>query len=543
MSQSISLKASRHAKGPIRGQDSPPGFVAPFGSVVIRELVVDLEVDGPIVPGQPITFFWKASTFSIATPLDLGTVTFTLFVVDQYGNVDTGAPLYSATLSKSDSAAVTPGDFQSNKYSVQPIADLAQRLYRIGTQVLRLVVSGTGQDGPYESNDAGLVVNGEPVDGSWWQWDVPSSRNVEWKVDKYPVQGEVLNRSKYALINCTATMLETNLTDGDGTPKQLGADQPNAPVASGQHAAISFGMIDFSKSWPWYITGIFVPTGTIERLYAYQVRLDITDQFHNPYQIETSEVLVDVRVSDKKIAACSTACGLMAGALVELVAAAALACTPAGPILTAIAVGMAGAAQGIGVAANDPPVPDPRYRDLFEPRSVALPDNDDLAGILAALRSVFAIGAAVEAQDETNSRIVGAQQARDGRAERLQRAHFARLCEDMRKEAQRLRRLTPMAGKFLADHTRFTPAVVQATLWKLQRDPSLLARTRNAFLSSGGSEDSFTSLVGLLYAPFAIDRISNPSVVMMWIGRWAERLALASAKETAANVKPKGARR
>src|ERR1700722_12254077 len=108
-------------------------------------------------------------------------------------------------------------------------------------------------------------------------------------------------------------MNETNYTDDDGVAKEIGSDQSGAPIGAMQRVTISFGSIDFSKNWPWYISGIWVPNGTtIDRLYGYQLELDINDNFQNGYSPQlTSGIFIDYRVSNTKIAALSVAGGLM----------------------------------------------------------------------------------------------------------------------------------------------------------------------------------------------------------------------------------------
>jgi hypothetical protein len=498
--------------------------------LLLHELFVELQVKSPIFPGEPITFSWSAITFS-ARPLDLGTVTFALHLVDVYGNTDPTALLYSETLSTVDSANVTPADYQSNNYAVQLTGDLASRVYLLGTYTLRLVITGTGTDGPFRSGDTILVVQPENVNSTWWNWTVPTQQYAQWKVDKYVLQGEFINRAKYVSVTATATMLETNLTDGGGPGKEIGSDQPGAPAGAGQSAAISFGQIDFSKNWWWFIPVVFLPNGAPrEKLYMYQVRLDVLDQYNNGYPpAVTDAVWVDVKVSDTKRAALATAAGLLAAAGVCLVGAAANACTPAGPILGGIATGLAAAAEIVGMAANDPPVPHPGYKIIFMPHPVTLPEERDLEGVLTALRAVFAVIAHVEALGETDSRIAGARSVRDHRAEKLQAEHFDGLRGELRKLSRRIRKLTPLAARFLASHPTFTPQAILRGIDQWRYDIQVRARLQRDYFNAGGSLDSFRAIEQFLHVPDALNCISDPSSVMMAIGKWGERLAEAAA--------------
>jgi hypothetical protein len=155
-------------------------------SQAIAVLIVDLDISSPIVPGQPLVFSWKASTIALR-PLNLGQVTFALSLVDEFGNTDPNGQLYSKTLPASE--VITPKDYQSVQYSTQLVGDVANRVYKFGQHALRLVLTGTGPDGPFESSDVLLVVQGEPINFTWWAWTVPARREVEWKNDHPPVGG------------------------------------------------------------------------------------------------------------------------------------------------------------------------------------------------------------------------------------------------------------------------------------------------------------------------------------------------------------------
>lgn len=513
------------------------GGLQQFRTLQLLEPVpIELQVESPIVPGQPIVFSWTAQTI-FQQGVDLGHVTVSLYLVDEFENIDTGGELYSYTIGSDLSLTSVP--YTSPPHAAHPIGDIANRVYQFGTHTLRLVLSGTGQfGGPYESYDALLVVQGEPIDFSWWEWTVPSLRKVQWKVDKPAVQGNLVNKSKYSTITCTATIFEQNLTDGDGTWKEIGSDQPAAPAGPLQSAAISYGRIDFSKNWAWFISGIWVPNGKpIDRLYSYQTRLDITDNFQNGYSpaVESLPVYIDFRVSTTKIAALSSAAGLMAGAAVMFVAGAATICFGGGALI-GIASGMVAAAAISGKIADDPPTPDEHYSDSVEGPGLAVPDAaaklHDLKPVVDLLASVFSILNDVDAIGSIQGKIQGAQQAKDADAERFQESELHHRLSSLQAEAARLDGLAPLAGTFLAAHERATPAALRGALFRWTTDRAFHNSIRQQWISSQGNSEGFDVLDRFVRLPNVGDRIADSSLVYLGIAKAARSLAATVAQSS-----------
>src|SRR5262245_34862980 len=78
---------------------------------VVSFLSIDLTVVGPIVPGQPIAFFWTSTVFNgPGGPLDLGAVTATLYPVDANGDANQSFPLDEVSIS---GAFLTAGLYHS----------------------------------------------------------------------------------------------------------------------------------------------------------------------------------------------------------------------------------------------------------------------------------------------------------------------------------------------------------------------------------------------------------------------------------------------
>jgi hypothetical protein len=493
----------------------------------IAVLIVELEVSSPIVPGQPLVFSWKASTIALR-PLNLGQVTFALFLVDEFGNTDPNGQLYSKTLPASE--VITPNDYQSLQYSTQLVGDLANRVYKTGQHPLRLVLTGTGPDGPFESSDVPLVVQRESINFMWWAWTVPAVRNAAWKNDNPPVHGTVINKSKYTSLVFKATLFEDNLTDGDGVPKEIGSDQPGeGPVPSGQSAPITFGAIDFSKSWSWFIKGIWVPNGTtIDRQYAYIIRLDVADSFQNGYDpVWTDSITIEYRVSDLKISTLAIATGLMAGALICFVTGAATICF-GGATLIAIGGGMVTAAGISGAIASDPPTPDVRYRQRVKLAPLGIPRRAyqlrNFRPVAETLALTYTALSIVEAQSTVAGRILGARIAGDRTAEKKQTNHARSLRVHLKETCARVRVASRAAGDILARHSTATPEAVLEAFSSWRNDAKFRSVVRKAFLGAGRTSSEWLSMERLLEVPSVQSQIADMSAVICSIGYWAERL-------------------
>ena len=463
-----------------------------------------------IVPGQPLDLSW--TTDSNGGRYDLGIVTVVLYMLDSYGNPS--AKLFEKVFSLADSQKISTGTFAYGPVSLAPGEDVANRLYRVASHAVRLVVSGTGKDGPFSAGGS-IDVRREVIDDTWWVWGVPAFRTAMWKTENYPVQGEFINQSDFSKKTLTATLVEIGPDVVGATEVDKGVFTPGQMVARREDTAVSFGQIDLTKDWSWFLGGVFIVDGPQVESYDYKVRMDIADEFGNSYAAFISQpITVRVEVSELKLAALETAVFLEVAAICALVAAAAGACTPAGAILTGIAGGLEGGALEAGKVAGDPPFPDPRYRTLFEPNPRPIPDDDDLRPVAVFLRSVSDIVAHVDALGETDSRLFGAQQARERRFVTLQSDHFSALCAELDKLAKRVRRLSPLASRFFEEHPTFGSTTLEGGLEKWRRDSEWRARIRKEYVDVVGADDEFVLLNELVNLPeFIAAELSVPRLM------------------------------
>lgn len=241
---------------------------------------------------------------------------------------------------------------------------------------------------------------------------------------------------------------------------------------------------------------------------------------------------VDVKVSDEKQFEQNAAMGGMIVAAGCLITAAALLATGYGILAAGVwasaAATAAGIAQAFGAKANDPPVPDPAYRSLFEPVPVSVTDNEDMAPLLNLLRTAAEIAAHIEAMGQTDSRLAGARAVRDKRSTDLQRQHFRALSHrliDLSKEAHRV--TAPAADWFVTYLKQFS-RTLSGTIQGLGHDLTLRANLQKAFLEAGGAASTFELLTAQAATPEFTRIIANPGPLIFAFGRFTEKVAKAN---------------
>jgi hypothetical protein len=388
--------------------------------------IISLNVDGPIVPGQAISFSF--STFGLWSYFKLGHVTASLFLTDGSNAplFATLAPLWSLLLNENSSVPLNLDDYQSITFTLhKDQIPQSQRndVYVInGGQSLRLVLTGDGETakahGAYEGPDTPLLVTYERLDNTWWDWTSLPSQPVEWKNDSYTVQGIFHNRSQYANMSSTFNLLED--------PGVLTYGPQTLSVSPLTQALVDFGQKPFTKSWEWHLAFLYDIEGPRDTIYSYSPFLDMKDEFGNEYsQFRFDYGLVTVRVSDQKWAAANTASVLMGAWLAMSAIAVALSWIPVvGPSLGAGAAALLATGQGAGKVADDPPAASERYREPVELDDYEvhepLRSSKQFPSLVSLLRLNGRIIASINALAEIRDRLLGARQAHDLSAESLQ---------------------------------------------------------------------------------------------------------------------------
>jgi hypothetical protein len=502
------------------------------------DINVGLNLATPINPGQTIDFHWTSWPLKLKN-IDLGIITFSLHLVDAFGNVDPQAVLREDTLSAADSQKVVQGSFTSHQIAARPPQDLEKRIYTAGPHTLRLVLKGTGKDGPYESEDELLQVVLPTVDATWWNWTVPANRVVAWKKDKYLVAGNLNNRSSQP-VTFSATLLEKNTSPQPVDPpgeKALATVAGSSALAGNASTPVTYGQVDLSKSWSWFIFGVFTLIAPTDQVYQYRVRVDMTDPYQNAFPpfFTTPSINVGVSVDRVKFGAYGAAVSFTVTAAALLIAAAAALAIPvagefAAAVLAGIASGFEAAALIAGGIAQDPPVEDRLYRLLYEPAAVQLPDADEeMQPLVRFAQAVFAVIAHVEALGHTDSRIASARAAHARKALETQTNHFEKLRKELPHLARQVRDALPEAAALFSERSP-TPAKADEAVRTLNHDLPFRAQLLKAWQDAGGSSKDLDTLTQLTAMPEFGQFIVDPETTLAVAGRSTERLAAVAAE-------------
>jgi hypothetical protein len=509
-----------------------------------KDINVELNLTTPINPGQTIDFHWTSWPLKVKN-VDLGTITFSLHLVDAFGNVDPRAVLYEDTLTVADSQKVVQGSFASHQIAASPPQDLEKRVYAVGPHTLRLVLKGTGKDGPYESDDELLQVALPTVDATWWDWTVTANRVVAWKKDKYPVAGNLNNRSSQP-VTFSATLLEKN------TSPQPAVDPPgeralatvagSSALAGNASTPVTYAQVDLSKSWRWFIYGVFSLIGPTNQSYSYRVRVDMTDPYQNAFPpfFTTPPINVGVDVDRVKFGAYGAAVSFTVAAVAMLIVAAVVGAIIgfgdiAAAIFLGIAAGFEAAALIAGQIAQDPPVEDGRYRLLYEPAAVQMPDTGaEMQPLVRFAQAISAVIAHVEALGYTDSRIAGARAARAREALETQTNHFEKLRKKLPRLAREVRDALPEAAALFSERSP-TPAKADEAVRTLNHDLPFRAQVLKAWQDAGGSSKDLDTLTQLTAMPEFGQVIVDPEATLAVAGRSTERLAAVAAETRPSN--------
>ena len=344
-------------------------------------LNVHFQVNGPVVPGQPLTVSWYM--FDPDPTFNPGNVTGSVYIgsVLLYQNAQPvpyifdpdGTPYGASDPSPAPGFSRDPITIQLN--SGQPGA---QELYTIGTKNLTLVLTGSGPEtGPW-SLDVPLQVIPDDVDPSWWNWTTPQGENELWGSNNpYSVSGTLTNESQFALMTMTWTIIQI---DDQGNQLQFG-NGTFSQVEIGNITGITSNTI--TQGWEWILLGVWLINGPTTRQFTYRVQFTVQDLFGNSYPIPGSledpgaaapflstPLNVTVNVTGWKYWAAIAAEALAFVAALELVAAGVAALTVVGDLgpaefLAALAASLYAVASTSGAIARDPPKPSSKYKEVL----------------------------------------------------------------------------------------------------------------------------------------------------------------------------------
>lgn len=397
---------------------------------------------GNVVPGEPVKVRWRFDHGVIVR--GPGRISVNFFIDGQLVLQRTGIPA-------PDSLGGGGTGDQTDRITITD-PNVARTIYRFGLKELKLqVLAEDTEPQTYDITRSFFVVP-EPLDASWWEWRVNPYEEIPWKTG-YALVADFVNKCRFAtLTQVVADISELRSDDNPDINPCAYYGVQNKTLANmppGQSQRVQF---DFLQAWRWFVDGVYVVTGPTIKTWSYAVSFRCTDEFGNVYDDQCSARLMrTVRVSAAKGAACgaalaaaTTAAGLFAAALATL---AGFFTAFGAPALFAAAATAYGLARAAGSTANDPPAPDPNYRE-----PVALPapvyhaaEEPGGSPQLQALRGLIGTAARIlaleEARTTTRARLLTARFFGDEHSTNLHRRGYLVIDQQMQQTADTLRQM------------------------------------------------------------------------------------------------------
>lgn len=432
-----------------------------------------------IHPGEHLRFRWSFSYLLSADTYGIGDkVTAQLFA----GDIFTGDPADRFTarlweLTDIEFPPTGPLSFApaiGGIVAVTPSPAFAPTFYKRPGLGITLRVDGNGPEGPYDMS-VSLEIRKAPVDGTWWLWTVPGHDTKSWKADDYVLSGILTNASAAAMVSADLELMEIE----DGKPATP-VNTRNAPkMAASAPFIATFPALH--KDWEFISGPLFKINGPMLKAFDYYVTFTfLQDIYGNIYgdPVDTPRVTVIVSVPIwKQAAAFSAQAAAITAAIFFAAAAAAFAgifTAPAGIELLAIAGAAYGAAQVAGQIAQDPPKPDPQYREAI---AIPIEGEHGAPNALPAVHQFFALLRHILALEQTRlsipGRLMAARYFNDDPFAALHEQTYQRVLAQMFHVIARLRSLAAAAKDELV-HDLPIPAQVLAEVAALARAGTLL---------------------------------------------------------------------
>jgi hypothetical protein len=438
----------------------------------------------PVNPGDPIKLIWNLSSLK-GTNIFPGTVSAVLYL-----------DLYNAKLYESEDIVMVAAEFTNTTNDqtaiiLPPIEPLSNQLYQIGNQTLRLEVTSK-ETGQVFVARGDLVVQGNQLIS--WDWSsaqgtvdtsnqsvtaLPLTKRYDFIINHaYQLLGRISNASSNRNVTLMGSVAILETPFGSSTSTQL----QTFVFSVGPGAHEDFESSSITKNWTWLIPGVWVqnPQQPLEKTFTYAVKIAYFDNYGNVYPdvITLNNLVIDVTVSDNKRYYADGALAALAAGLIS------------GIFTFGVGTAVFGAvAAGLGVQALDPPIPDSRYREpvaVPEVNSkVAISDMRfaDVIGFASAIRSVVDL---VDALGDIQNRLLGARNAKDRAAIRLQRDTYLAAIKIYRRVVKKIAASAEIAVISVKKENAFDRTSVELTIRRWQRS-GIPAGTREALHEQGCS--------------------------------------------------------
>ncbi|WP_162055910.1 hypothetical protein [Pontibacter pamirensis] len=391
-----------------------------------------------------------------------------------------------------------PGIAVIQELNIIPSDDAADSVYKVGTNGLRLLVTGEGKDqGPFV-RDRKLHVIPEPVDATWWEWiDTPG--DIKWK-ENYFLQGKLKNHAHAKIKRAEAALEET---DNASAISDRGVNSDTSIEVGANSSILRFPL---KKDWDWIQKLTWLIKGPTINTFRYTVNFTLEDEYGNLYPAVSSlEVAVTVKVPEVKLAAGFSAQGAMIAAAGFAIGAAAafigIFTAPTAPALFAMAAKAYAAAAAFGAVALDPPEPDPHFHESVSveplPEMPPILTNPEFTAIRDLLLSVFFITARDQARSIIHGRMMGALEAGDYQAIQMQANFYRQLTGELIAKAETLPSLSAEAIMQLEAH--YLPSTeILAQAIHVVRSEGLTPELQQLRQEAGVEEQELETLRALL---------------------------------------------
>ena len=430
--------------------------------VFILEPVPILETVTGIAPGTPMRIFWALDTIVLnSVPAA---------VVDATAQVLLDAPTGSVVIADIPSTALMFGaghTFQQFSWVIPP--PYAAIGYAAGLHTISLVITLTS--GGYRrsySTTGGYAVLLEKVDTTFWQWMSPAGQIFtptlpppdntpflkaisSWNTP-YVVAGRVVNNASMSVFRASVDLLETpdwEVPPPPTSPLSTVNSVTIGPLSPGENNATGDAVFPAqvqNYSWLDEATGLF-SQGAMRREVTYFASVTLTDSFGNTYPtFQSNSLSVDVSVPDSKLSAAITARAELALAVFFAVVASESEIFFGGAASVLSAFLYVEFQQNIGNA-KDPPKPNSQYRKMVDLKRRRIPAALNPAGFSSLrelLRMVSLASHSQAALSKIESRLLGAERAKDLQGMQLQHSSYIYVLDQLRAVATTL----PQAASF-----------------------------------------------------------------------------------------------
>lgn len=405
--------------------DSSIELQSDFSIVVSRD-----ELVRAIYPGQPFGVRWHYAGL--------------------LGNLNAGATVSASVLSGNKLAELAKATvtYLSGGISgeIVGVSTKESSVYQIGNHNALILQAGIASIPASldESSTIYAVVAEDFARGLVWNVTGGSSEyrvtTFAWK-EAYTLAATFTNISQWVALSGTATLMEAESISGPWKARGTVAVQ----VSAGRTTSLVFP--ERKQEWGWLAPSIWIIYGSTYKGFTYAIEFNLADNFGNTYNFRGPNIGVAVAVSTRKFAFAVAAMAAMAIALILYLVSWLITPAPAGAVQAV--------ATGLGSAALDPPKPSSKFRDQVSlPQRVLRSLGPRLELLAVAITEASLCARLDKALYQIESRFLGAIQAKDTSAEKLQRGCYG--------DATRLMSLT--AGKL-------SVAVDEAQYWlRTQKD-------------------------------------------------------------------------